>query len=544
MSHSNFLYYGDNLDNLRRNVRAESVDLCYIDPPFNSKRNYNQIYNNIGREDRAQAQAFVDTWTWDDHANYCFEQVMSNANGVQTRQSIELIKGLEKVLGKSSLMAYLVSMAVRIAEIHRTLKPTGSFYLHCDPTASHYLKLVCDAIFVPQGGDYKNEIAWKRNTAHSDAVGYGRIRDIIFFYTKSDKATWNETYQKYEQEYVKQYYRYEDSDGRKWMSSDMSAAGLSGGGYDYEWNGHTKTWRCPMGTMQQLHDDGKLYYTKNGVARRKRYLDEAKGMPAQDLWSDIQALRSWHQEKLGYPTQKPEALLERIISASSNEGDTILDAFCGCGTTVAVANRMNRRWIGIDITYQSVSLILKRLAETDRKAVTPQAVTVQGIPRDLEGVDALIHQKDDRVRKEYEKWSILTFTENRGIINEKKGADRGIDGTAYIGVSKDSFEPLIVSVKSGRPNLSELRDLRGVIEREKAIGGVLITRHEPTKAMVAEAKSAGQVKKDYLPVFDRIRIITAQELLDGARLNLPTASEVLKRAQAKGDNAKQIELVF
>lgn len=319
----NQLFYGDNLEVLRKHIKDETIDLCYIDPPFNSKRNYNQIYNNVGKEDKAQAQAFIDTWTWDDHANQGLAEIQENYLGHFTSQSIDLISGLTKVLGKGSLLAYLVNMTLRVAEIHRVLKPTGSFYLHCDPTASHYLKIIIDAIFCSQGGDFKNEI------------------------------TWNQVYQKYEQNYIDKYYRYQDDDGRKWMSDNLSAAGLAGGGYQYEWNGVTKLWRCPKTTMEKLDAEGKIYYTKNRVARIKRYLDESKGLPVQDAWNDIEPLRSWHKELLGYPTQKPESLLERIIQASSNEGDIILDAYCGCGTTVAVSQKLNRQWIGIDITYQT-----------------------------------------------------------------------------------------------------------------------------------------------------------------------------------------------
>lgn len=542
MAH-NKLYYGDNLEVLRKYVRDETIDLCYIDPPFNSRRNYNQIYNNIGGEDRAQAQAFVDTWTWDAHANECFEQVLDNENGVQTRQSIELMRGLEKVLGRGSLFAYLVMMTVRIAEIRRVLKTDGSFYLHCDPTASHYLKLVCDAVIVGQGGFYRNEIAWKRNSGHSDALGYGRIRDVILFYTKTEKATWNDIFQAYEEEYVEQYYRYKDSDGRRWMSDNLSAAGLSGGGYEYEWNGHTKLWRCPKETMLKLHDEGKIYYTKNGIARRKRYLDEAKGMPAQDLWTDVQALRSWHQEKLGYPTQKPEALLQRIIAASSNEGDTILDAYCGCGTSVVVAERLKRRWIGIDITYQSIALVVKRLEENFGRAVV-QAVELSGVPRDMESVRALVNKRDDRVRKEFEKWAVLTYSDNRAVINEKKGADGGIDGVAYVAIGREAEKsgirhlPVMLSVKSGKVGASVIRDLRGVVEREGAAGGILLTLEEPSRPMLEEARRAGQFKGDFA-TFDRLQIVTVQQILDGARMRLPLLAEVAKRARSKSD-AKQL----
>ncbi len=532
----NKLYYGDNLDVMRKFIRDETVDLCYIDPPFNSKRNYNQIYNNIGTEDRAQAQAFVDTWEWNDHANQCFDDILSNKNGVQTQQSMALIAGLEKVLRKGSLFAYIVAMTVRIGEIHRILRPTGSFYLHCDDVADSYLRLVCDSLIVSRGGEFKNEIVWKRTSAHSDSTRYGRSTDRILFYTKSEKSFWSKITQKYDPDYVDQYYRHEDDDGRKWMSGDMGAAGLEGGGYTYEWNGHTKLWRCPPETMQRLHDEGKIFYTRNGVARRKRYLDEAKGMPAQDLWTDIQALRSWHQELLGYPTQKPEALLERIISASSNEGDLVLDAFCGCGTTAAVANRLKRQWIGIDITYQSVALILKRLKDHGgQKAI--DKVELHGVPKDMESVDALIHKKDDRVRKEFEKWAILTYSDSRAVINEKKGADKGIDGVAYTRKSKDEVMPVIISVKSGNIGRKEMGELRGTIEREGAAAGIMITRHEPTGPMKQEAKEAGTFKPEMFQPFDRLQIVTVQQILDGERINLPLMEEVTKKAKkAKNDD--------
>ncbi len=531
----NKLYYGDNLDILRRFIRDETVDLAYIDPPFNSKRNYNQIYNNIGTEDVAQAQAFVDTWTWDDHANRCYDEILRNENGVQTQQSIALISGLEKVLGKGSLFAYLVSMTVRIAEIRRVLKSTGSFYLHCDDVADSYLRLICDSIFIPQGGDFKNEIIWKRTTAHSDSKRFGRNADRIHYYTKSLNATFNKVFQPYDQSYIDSHYNKKDENGRLYRTDNLTAFGLSGGGYTYEWNGVTKIWRCPQEKMQELHDSGRIKYTRNGTAEFIRYLDEMPGMPAQGIWDDIYAINSQAAERLGYPTQKPEALLERIISASSNEGDLVLDAFCGCGTTVAVADRLKRQWIGIDITYQSVALILKRLADSGADI---SKVELHGVPRDMEAVDALIHKRDDRVRKEFEKWAILTYSDNRAVINEKKGADKGIDGVAYTRKTKDEVLPVMISVKSGNVTSAMVRDLRGVVEREGAACGILITRNEPSKPMREEAKAAGQFKPEHFAPFDRMQIVTVQEILDGARMNLPLIEEVAKKAK-RGNDKKQ-----
>jgi DNA modification methylase len=538
----NQLFYGDNLEVLRKHIKDETIDLCYIDPPFNSKRNYNQIYNNVGKEDKAQAQAFIDTWTWDDQANQGLAEIQENYLGHFTSQSIDLISGFTKVLGKGSLLAYLVSMTLRVAEIHRVLKPTGSFYLHCDPTASHYLKIIIDAIFCSQGGDFKNEITWKRTSGHSDSGKYGSVHDVIFYYTKSLKITWNQVYQKYEQNYIDKYYRYQDDDGRKWMSDNLSAAGLAGGGYQYEWNGVTKLWRCPKTTMEKLDAEGKIYYTKNRVARIKRYLDESKGLPVQDAWNDIEPLRSWHKELLGYPTQKPESLLERIIQASSNEGDIILDAYCGCGTTVAVSQKLNRQWIGIDITYQSISLILKRLEDTFGKAVL-ETINISGIPKDMKSAEALALKKDDRTRKEFEKWAVLTYSNNRATINQKKGADKGIDGIAYFTGDKDEPEKIILQVKSGNVKSGDIRDLQGTITLEKAELGVFITLKPPTKDMIKTAKEAGIYKSRYMsqPV-DKIQIVTVQEIIEGQkRLDTRLSLEVLKSAE-KQREIKQTQL--
>lgn len=538
----NQLFYGDNLQVLRKHIKDETVDICYIDPPFNSQRNYHQIYNNIGKEDKAKTQAFIDTWTWDDHANQGLAEIQENYLGHFTSQSIDLISGLTKVLGKGSLLAYLVNMTLRIAEIHRVLKPTGSFYLHCDPTASHYLKIIIDAIFCSQGGDFKNEIIWKRTSGHSDSGKYGNVHDVIFYYSKSWKTTWNQVYQKYEQSYIDKYYRYQDDDGRKWMSGDLGAAGLAGGGYQYEWNGVTKLWRCPKETMEKLDKQGRIYYTKNRVARIKRYLDESEGLPIQDTWNDVEALRSWHKELLGYPTQKPEALLERIIQASSNEGDIILDAYCGCGTTVAVSQRLNRQWIGIDITYQSISLILKRLEDSFGKQVL-ENINISGIPKDMQSAEALALKKDDHTRKEFEKWAILTYTNNRATINQKKGADKGIDGIAYFTGDKNEPEKIILQVKSGNVKSGDIRDLQGTITLESAVLGIFITLKPPTKDMIQTAKEAGIYQSRYMsqPV-DKIQMITVQEIIEQQkRLDMRLSLEVLKSAE-KQKEIKQTQL--
>ena len=331
----NKLYFGDNLDIVREHVPDESVDLIYLDPPFNSNATYNVLFREAsGEGSAAQIHAFDDTWHWDIESERAYREVVTDG----PKKLGDLLGAMRSFLGQNDMMAYLAMMAPRMKELHRVLKPTGSIYIHCDPTASHYLKLLMDAVFGAE--NFQNEIIWKRQSAHSDARRYGSVHDTMLFCSKSGNFVWNKLFQPYDSEYVAQYYRYADDDGRRFMSGDLGAAGLQGGGYEYEWKGVVRVWRVPLETMERLDSEGRVFYTRNGIPRIKRYLDEAKGNPVQDVWSDIQSLRSWHDERLGYPTQKPEALLERIIQASSNEGDVVLDPFCGCGTAVAVAERL------------------------------------------------------------------------------------------------------------------------------------------------------------------------------------------------------------
>jgi site-specific DNA-methyltransferase (adenine-specific) len=534
----NKLYYGDNLEVLRKYIKDESIDLCYIDPPFNSKRNYNQIYNNLGKEDQAQAQAFVDTWTWDNHANEALEEIQSNYQGKFTSQTIDLIDGLTKVLGKGSLLAYLVSMTLRIVEIHRVLKSTGSFYLHCDPTASHYLKIVLDTIFCSQGGDYIAEITWERTSAHSDSKTFANTTDVIFLYSKRI-LMFNQQFKPYSEEYLKKYYKHQDGKGR-FLDRDLTAGGLSGGGYNYDWKGIKKLWRCPIETMQKYEEQNKLYYTRNGTPRLKQYLEEMPGVPLTNLWNDIPPINSQASERLGYPTQKPEALLERIIKASSNKGDVILDAYCGCGTTIAVAERLERNWIGIDITYQSISLMLKRLEDSFGKNVLDK-IELNGIPKDLESAKALATKPDDRTRKEFEKWAVLTYSNNRAVINDKKGADKGIDAIAYFQGDKDNREKIIFQVKSGNVKSGDIRDLQGTMTLQGAALGIFITLKPPSKDMIQTAKSAGIYRGRYMSQsVDKIEIVTVQEILEQKkRLDVILTFEVLKAAEKQRETQGQ-----
>ena len=483
----NKIFYGDNLEVLRKYIKDETVDLCYIDPTFNSKRNYNQIYNNLDKEDQAQAQAFIDTWQWDDMAIKGLAEIQSNYNGVFTRQSIDLISGLDKVLGKGSLLAYLVSMTLRIAEIFRVLKPTGSFYLHCDPTCSHYLKLVVDAIFCVHNGDFITEIIWKYSWGVHTDKRWNKKHDVILCYSKGKEITFNayDVMDKRDQEVLRR------------LSTGVASATMA--------------------------------------ADKSKVADKTLKLPA-DVW-DIPTINSMSKERMGYPTQKPEALLERIIKASSNEGDLILDAYCGCGTTVAVAERLKRNWIGIDITYQSISLILKRLEEQAGLEVINQ-IEINGIPKDMESAISLANKKDDRTRKEFEKWAVLTYSKNRAVINDKKGGDQGIDGTAFIAHQHDGKEiekkAVIFSVKSNKTlTPAVIRELYGTVERENAATGILLTLY-PVDNLVKESKKYGLYHNEFTGNdYPKIEVINIEEILNGKRMNLPNISDVLKKAEQR-----------
>jgi site-specific DNA-methyltransferase (adenine-specific) len=490
----NKLYYGDNLEVLRHYINDETIDLCYIDPPFNSKRNYNMIYNNIGKEDRAQAQAFVDTWEWNEAATKGYEELRNPENKLYSFQTRSLIEGLQKILGNGSLFAYIVHITLRVAEIHRVLKPTGSFFLHCDPTSSHYLKLVLDAIFCPSGGDFRNELIWcYSRMAAKGQKQFSRCHDVIFWYSKSKSWSFNV-----------------DSIRLPYAATSKARAGYRktslGGG-------------SPVSEICELNEVGKF----------------------PEDWMQIPFIRG--KEYLGYPTQKPEKLLERIIKASSNEGEIVLDAYCGCGTTISVAQKLNRRWIGVDITFQSISLILKRLEDTHGKEVVKNA-ELNGVPKDMESATALAHKTNDKTRKEFEKWAILTYSNNRAYINEKKGADSGIDGRVYIYESTAITKQIIISVKSGHVNVAHVRDLCHVVDREKAVGGILLTLEKPSKPMIQEAKGVGIYTNPLTgQVMDKISIITIEEIIKGDRMKLPTSVvEVVKSAQRNvKDTQKDIQ---
>lgn len=547
----NKLYYGDNLEVLRKYIKDESIDLCYIDPPFNSKRNYNQIYNNIGKEDVAQAQAFIDTWSWDEDDDRGLEEILTNQGSIFTSQCIDLIGGFRKVLGRGSLMSYLVHMTLRVAEIYRVLKSTGSFYLHCDPTASHYLKLICDSLFCgSRSGDFRNEIIWKRINAKGLAfTRFASNHDVIFYYAKSSKFTWNPQYKPHDEKYLHDFYKYvEPETGRRYRLADLTNPNKDRPNLTYEFLGVKRVWRWTRERMEKAYKDGIVIQKSPGsVPSLKRYLDEQEGTPIDDIWNDIIPVQASSQEGLGYPTQKPEALLNRIISASTNEGDTILDAYCGCGTSVASAQLLKRKWIGIDITYQSISLIMKRLYDSyGKKAIDD--VELNGVPRDWESAYALAHKKEDKTRKEFEKWFVLDYSNNKAIINEKKGGDRGIDGIAYIQERDEKSDiinkKIIFSVKSDETlTPAYVNQLKGKMHDEDVVMGVFLCLYEPTAGMIREAKEMGTYKNNLFNIsYPKLQIVTVRELIEGGkRLNIP-ALDVVKSAKRKKGESDQSKL--
>jgi len=546
----NTLYYGDNLKVLREHIKDESVDLIYLDPPFNSNRSYNVLFKDeSGNSSDAQIAAFDDSWHWGETAERTYQDLVQNAPMDVAR----MLGALREFVGTNQMLAYLVMMAARLVELHRVLKPTGSLYLHCDPTASHYLKILLDMIFGAQ--NFRNEITWKRQTAHSDArYKFCDVADIILFYSKSNRFTFIPQYATHDEKYVENFYRFDDNDGRgKYQLADMASPNPRPN-MMYEWRGFPfpqKGWRYQLETMKKLDSEGRIWYPKKNDGtfdyakrpRLKRYLNEQEGSIVTNVWFDIQPLHEVAAERLGYPTQKPLALLERIISASSNPGDVVLDPFSGCGTCIDAAQSLGRQWIGIDITHLAIAMHKARLK--DRFGFEPKRdYAVIGEPEDLDGAHALA--REDRYQFQ---WWALSLIEARPLGGDggktgKKGADHGIDGAINFLEEKGVVRRALVQVKSGHVKSGDIRDLKGTLEREGAQVGIFLTLEEPSKDMLSEAASAGFYhselwQKDY----PRIQIVTVEELLNGAEVKLPPTprgAEAFKKAEkTRGGGAKQ-----
>jgi len=526
----NKLYFGDNLDILRDHIASESVDLIYLDPPFNSNASYNVLFQEkSGEQSAAQITAFEDSWHWGYESEAAYQDVVSAG----PRKLADLLQALRAFLGPNDMMAYLVMMAQRMVELHRVLKPTGSIYLHCDPTASHYLKLLMDAAFGIQ--NYRNEIVWKRTTAHNDPHRFGRVHDSLLYYAKSAATVkFKAVYLDYDESYISSEFRV-DEEGRAYKCEDLTAPYRGGPGGRFEFHGRTpgptRMWRLSETSMETLWGQGRIKRAPDDKPLLRGhvvYLDEKKGTPAQDWWGDVLRVGNTSKERLGYPTQKPEALLERIISASSDDNDVVLDPFCGCGTTIAVAERLKRRWIGIDITHLAIALMRRRLEDTFKGDLTPYEVL--GQPMDLESARALAEQN----RHQFEWWAV-DMVDAHPAQDKRKGADSGIDGVMrFFDDNSGQAKLVVVQVKSGGVNASQIRDLKGVVEREKAAIGVFVTLEEPTRPMVQEAVAAGFYVPELFPdhKYPRIQILTVKDLLDGKRPEYPTtAVSTFKKAK-------------
>ncbi len=532
----NTLYYGDNLSVLREHVDSQSVDLIYLDPPFNSNRSYNVLFKDeSGIDSEAQITAFEDTWHWGPTAEFTYDELVTQApDRVATA-----ISALRQLIGTNQMMAYLVMMAARLVELHRVLKPTGSLYLHCDPTASHYLKVILDTIFGPE--NFVNEIVWKRASAHNDPKRHGRIHDTIFYYTRTRNYVWNIQYTAYSDEYLKSEWRRLPS-GRLYKTENMLDPQNKMAEYDFmgttarwrtDYEGMMELWNAPQTEVPNSHGRIKLGRDSKPIKRcRILFLDEMSGVPLQDWWDDIMSLRGGAKERLDYPTQKPLALLERIIASSSNPGDLVLDPFAGCGTAMAAAQKLGRRWIGIDITHLSVSLLkyrMKAMFDLESK----QDYQVIGEPVDLAGAYDLATLN----RYQFQWWA-LSLVEaqplggQEGSRQGKKGSDKGIDGVIPFVEVGGKRERVIVQVKSGHVSADHIRDLIGTVESEKAAMGVFITLKEPTGPMKSAALGAGFYESPlWGKKYPRIQILTIEELLAGQQVEMPPAFGAFKQAE-------------
>ena len=573
---TNKLYFGDNLNILRENVADETVDLIYLDPPFNSNATYNVLFRERSGEDSAaQITAFEDTWKWSMESEYAYQDVITDG----PEKLGNLLQSMRGFLGQNDMMAYLTMMAQRIAELHRVLKSTGSIYLHCDPTASHYLKLMMDSVF---GNDnFRNEIVWRRTGTHNKVQRFAPIHDIILFYSKSEDYEWRNIKKPYMKGHVEGYF-VEDSHGWRtnYYGNVLTGSGTRNGQSGSPWKGIDPTaknrhWAIPRRLLEDINEDlsdlsqhqklDRLYelgYIKIQEGRAwpiyEHYITPQDGQPVPDIWAyqpytegsvfgredgidaDVRWLSPTDQERLGYQTQKPEALLERIIRSSSNEGDVVLDPFCGCGTAIAVAERLKRKWIGIDLTHLAISLMKSRLRDTFNSDLSDYDVV--GVPQDVESARALAIESEHDGRYQFEYWA-LGLVEARPANKGRRGADSGIDG--YINFFDDNSgkaKRIIVQVKSGHVQRDMIATLKGDMARENAEIGLFITLNQPTRPMIQEATSAGIYTPEHYSDhrYPRVQILTIEDLLSGTQAEYPrfapdaTFARAPRRRQSSG----------
>ena len=555
---TNVLYYGDNLGILRKYIPDASVDLVYLDPPFNSNRAYSVIFKDeSGNNFDAQQVAFDDSWHWGPNAEAMYAYLTNTAKheGRIPSQVSTLIAALHSGIRPSPMLAYLVEMTVRLVELHRVLKPTGSLYLHCDPTASHYLKLLLDAIFGPDR--FLSEIIWKRTSAHSDAHRPGPVHDVILFYSRTDSYTWNPQYEAHSAGYLASHYRNSDAAGRPFTLSDLTAAGVRHGSSGKIWRGFDPTakgnhWKFTVEGLDALDAEGRIYWPPKlgGWPRYIRFLDEVRGTTIQDVWTDIDPINAKALERLGYPTQKPAALLERIIAMSTNPGDVVLDPFCGCGTALVAAQTHGRKWIGIDITWLAIAVMKARLLDSFPPG-SPQEVTdvpVVGQPTEVGGARALLADGTLESRYQFQWWALnLVGAKPVGGV-EKKGADQGIDGLITFTDAKGELQSVLVSVKSGGVNSGMVQGLKGAMDTHKAAIGLFVTLEEPSGPMKQEATTAGFYHSELTGRdYPKLQILSIRELLEEHKkpdLPLFVMAPFQKATKVKGDQGDQQKLAL
>ncbi|MEW6226001.1 MAG: site-specific DNA-methyltransferase [Chloroflexota bacterium] len=528
MADLNTLYYGDNLDVLRRHVKDESVDLVYLDPPFSSNADYNVLFAEHGEKAAAQVQAFSDTWEWNTEARAAYEDVVEAGGHVA-----DTMRAFRTMIPGSDMLAYLAMMAPRLVELRRVLKPTGTLYLHCDPTAAHYLKLLLDAVFGPE--QFLSEVVWKRTGTHSSAKRWGPVHDTLLMYArKRGQQTWNRPYVPLGEEHRRRHYSQTDAQGRVYTHAELTAPGVRHGQSGATWRGFDvssigRHWVTTVERLDDMAAEGRIYFPKDhGWPRLVRYEEESKGRAVGDVWEDIPPINMQARERLGYPTQKPMRLLERVIEASSNPGDVIVDPFCGCGTAIDAAQTLGRRWVGIDITHLSIGLIKHRLADRYGPDIAKTYRTI-GEPTTVD--DARVLAKEDPFQ--FQAWA-LGLVGARVAGSDKKGGDKGIDGRLYFHLGDGETRQIILSVKAGNLVPSYLDALWGVIEREAAEIGALVSFNEPTSGMRARAAEAGFIDTPW-GKYPRLQMRTVGELLAGKGIEYPhvTGANVTHRRAAR-----------
>ncbi|MRR15666.1 MAG: site-specific DNA-methyltransferase [Deltaproteobacteria bacterium] len=531
----NLLYYGDNLDVMRRHIESESIDLVYLDPPFNSNTNYNILFaEKDGSKAASQIQAFSDTWSWNQESEAVFAEIVTAGGKVS-----DCLQAFRTFLGECDMLAYLVMMAPRLVELKRVMKPTASIYLHCDPAACHYLRMLMDAVFGPE--NFLNEVIWKRTFAHGGARRYGPVHDVILFYSKTEDFYWSGVYIDYSNEYKERFFRFQDDDGRRYRLTILTGTGTRKGSSGAPWRGIDPTkigrhWAVPgyvrklipnpstetvQDALDQMDTIGRIVWPKKegGTPALKQYINDMPGAPVQDVWGDIPPIGAQAAERLGYPTQKPVALLNRIIHSSCPPDGVVLDPFCGCGTTISAAQSLGRPWIGIDITHLAINLIKNRLKDSFGESATFKVI---GEPVSVQDAERLAESDPYQFQ-----WWALGLVGARPV-EQKKGADKGIDGRIiFQGEKKGTFESVILSVKAGHTGASHVRDLKGVLEREKSAIGVLISMEHATKPMKTEAVTAGFYESAlWGKKYPKIQLLTVEELLAGKKIEMPPIRQV------------------